>query len=169
MNTERKNSNDINIVVTLNDVSNDDASKNNENNEIKSESLKEKRVKHQGYLKSESVSPGRLQVTPKKIRKFLAMWTDEHLRVLIDSRKDYNEKYYDLVGNGKRNFWKQVSTKINLQFGTSYSGAHCMEKFESLKRDHKLMKDYIDGKDKGKKTKNGLKYYEEFLEKAWKI
>ncbi|RIA85558.1 hypothetical protein C1645_830600 [Glomus cerebriforme] len=86
------------------------------------------------------------------------MWTDEQLRVLIDSRKDYNEKYYDLVGNGKRNFWKQVSTKINLQFGTSYSGAHCMEKFESLKRDHKRMKDYIDGKDKGKKTKNVSKY-----------
>ena len=30
------------------------------------------------------------------------------------------------------------------------------------------MKDYIDGKDKGKKTKNGLKYYEEFKLEFWK-
>ena len=63
--------------------------------------------------------------------------------MILDSRKDYNEKYYDLVGNGKRNFWKQVSTKINLQFGTSYSGAHCMEKFESLKRDYKVSRNSL--------------------------
>jgi hypothetical protein len=66
------------------------------------------------------------------------MWTDEQLRVLIDNRKDYNNEYHDLVGNGKRNFWKNVSTKINLRFGTCYSGAHCKEKFEGLKRDYKV-------------------------------
>jgi len=29
------------------------------------------------------------------------------------------------------------------------------------------MKDHIDGKDKGTKTKNGLKYYEEFKSEFW--
>ena len=66
------------------------------------------------------------------------MWTDEQLRVLIDNRKEYNEKYHELVGNRKRIFWKRVSTKINLKFGTSYSDAHRKEKFEGLKRDYKV-------------------------------
>jgi len=66
------------------------------------------------------------------------MWTDEQLRVLIDNRKENNAMFHELAGNGKRIFWKKVSTKINLRFGTSYTGAHCKEKFESLKRDCKV-------------------------------
>src|ERR1044071_10391464 len=79
----------------------------------------------------------------EKIRKFLAMWSDEQLRVLIDNCKEYNKNYYELVGNEKRIFWKRVFTKINLKFGTSYSGAHCKEKFEGLKRDYKVNENFF--------------------------
>jgi len=62
------------------------------------------------------------------------MWTDKQMKLLIKERKKNNNKYHDLVGNGRSNFWKGVASKINLKFGTGYSGKHCREKFQSLIR-----------------------------------
>ena len=69
---------------------------------------------------------------------FLMMWTDAQVLVLINERRENNDCYHDLIGNGKRVFWKGVSSKINLQFGTNYSGQHCKEKFLGLVRAHKV-------------------------------
>ncbi|PKC00038.1 hypothetical protein RhiirA5_428786 [Rhizophagus irregularis] len=70
----------------------------------------------------------------------------QQLRMLIDERKNNNECYHDLVEEGKKMFWKELASKINLRFGTKYTG----------------------GNEKGKKTRNGEKYYEEFSSKFWK-
>jgi len=50
------------------------------------------------------------------------MWNNYHIEVLIRERRENNAQYHDLVGNGKRNFWRGVASKINLEFGTNYSG-----------------------------------------------
>ena len=68
------------------------------------------------------------------------MWTDAQLRVLINERKENNAYYHDLVENGKRVFWKGMSAKINLQFGTNYSGQYCKKKFLGFVRTHKVSK-----------------------------
>ncbi|PKY53354.1 hypothetical protein RhiirA4_471501 [Rhizophagus irregularis] len=44
------------------------------------------------------------------------MWTTEQLRMLIDERKNNNEHYHDLVEGGKKMFWKELASKINLLF-----------------------------------------------------
>jgi hypothetical protein len=62
------------------------------------------------------------------------MWTDKQMKLLIKERKKNNNKYHDLVWNGRMNFWKGDASKINLKFGKGYSGKHSMEKFQSLIR-----------------------------------
>jgi len=42
------------------------------------------------------------------------MWTDEQLQFLINERRANNEYYHDLVGGGRRMFWKDVASRINL-------------------------------------------------------
>ncbi|GET61451.1 hypothetical protein GLOIN_2v1874283 [Rhizophagus irregularis DAOM 181602=DAOM 197198] len=61
------------------------------------------------------------------------MWTDRQLRVLINERKNENDNFHELSGNMKHNFWKGLASKINLEFGTTYTGRQCKEKFNSLK------------------------------------
>jgi hypothetical protein len=72
------------------------------------------------------------------------MWTDAQLELLIKERKENNVEYHDLVCNGKMQFWKAVSTKINLEFGTNYSGKRCREKFQSLVRAYNVSKMYTN-------------------------
>jgi len=57
------------------------------------------------------------------------MWTQNQIKLLIKERRENNEYYWDLVGNGKMNFWDGVAVKINLEFGMNYSGKQCHEKF----------------------------------------
>jgi hypothetical protein len=57
------------------------------------------------------------------------MWTDEQLQFLINERRANNKYYHDLVGRGKRMFWKDVASRINLRFGTKFSGQQTKEKF----------------------------------------
>ena len=71
------------------------------------------------------------------------MWTDNQLRVLIDKRKSENDNFYELSGNMKHNFWKGVASKINIEFGTTYSGRQCKEKFNGLVRAYKVYKNYF--------------------------
>ncbi|GBC23978.2 hypothetical protein GLOIN_2v1874283 [Rhizophagus irregularis DAOM 181602=DAOM 197198] len=61
------------------------------------------------------------------------MWTDRQLQVLINERKNENDNFYELSGNMKHNFWKGLASKINLEFGTTYTGRQCKEKFNGLK------------------------------------
>ena len=72
------------------------------------------------------------------------MWTDAQLELLIKERKENNVEYHDLICNGKMQFWKAVSTKINLEFGMSYSGKQCREKFQSLVRAYNVSKLYTN-------------------------
>jgi hypothetical protein len=71
------------------------------------------------------------------------MWTDNQLRVLIDKRKSENDNFHELSGNMKHNFWKGVASKINIEFGTTYSGRQCKEKFNGLVRAYKVYKNYF--------------------------
>lgn len=66
------------------------------------------------------------------------MWTDKQLELLIKERKENNAHYHDLIGNGKMNFWRGVSAKINDEFGTAYSSKQCKEKFQSLVRCYRV-------------------------------
>ncbi|CAG8627818.1 2769_t:CDS:1, partial [Cetraspora pellucida] len=66
-----------------------------------------------------------------------SIWTDAQLHVLIDYRKDNNNEYHELVCNQKGMFWKGIASKINIEFGTSYTGQQCKEKFNGLLRDYK--------------------------------
>ena len=50
------------------------------------------------------------------------MWTDEQLQFLINERKANNEYYHDLTRGGRKMFWKNVVSRINLQFGIKFSG-----------------------------------------------
>jgi hypothetical protein len=70
------------------------------------------------------------------------MWTDSQLRMLIRERKERNAEYHDLIGDGKMQFWREVSAKINLEFGTSYSSKQCREKFQNLVRCYTVSKIY---------------------------
>ncbi|GET55743.1 hypothetical protein GLOIN_2v1874283 [Rhizophagus irregularis DAOM 181602=DAOM 197198] len=72
------------------------------------------------------------------------MWTDRQLRVLINERKNENDNFHELSGNMKHNFWKGLASKINLEFGTTYTGRQCKEKFNGLVRAYKKMQLYIE-------------------------
>ncbi|EXX65681.1 uncharacterized protein OCT59_008222 [Rhizophagus irregularis] len=95
------------------------------------------------------------------------MWTDRQLPVLINERKNENDNFHELSGNMKHNFWKGLASKINLEFGTTYTGRQCKEKFNGLVQAYKKMQLYIEGKPKGRKSALGTKYYEEFSERFW--
>ena len=71
------------------------------------------------------------------------MWTDEQIRKLIDERKNNNDHYHDLVEGGKKIFWKGVASKINLEFGTRYTGVQVNEKFQGIVRDYRVSKIFI--------------------------
>src|SRR5262249_54238339 len=112
------------------------------------------------------------------------MWTKEQLQDLIKKRKTENENYHELNNSMKHNFWRNVASEINIKFGTDYSGKRCKEKFTGMVRDYKVykkfsyhyyfiisntkhdfyqkMQKYIEGDPKGKKTKLGQMFFEEF-------
>ena len=71
------------------------------------------------------------------------MWTDEQLQFLIDERRANNNYYHDLVGGGKKMFWKDVASRINLRFGTKFSGQQAKEKFQGLVRDYNVNKTFV--------------------------
>lgn len=77
------------------------------------------------------------------INNMLTTWTDSQLRVLINQRKTENDYFHELSCNMKHNYWKGVASKINLEFGTTYTGRQCKEKFQSLVRAYKVYKHYF--------------------------
>lgn len=68
------------------------------------------------------------------------MWTDEQIRKLIDERKNNNEYYHGLTEGKRKIFWKETASKINLQFGTKYTGQQVKEKFQGIVRDCRVNK-----------------------------
>ena len=68
------------------------------------------------------------------------MWTDEQLQFLINERKANNEYYHDLTEGGRKMFWKNVVSRINLQFGTKFSEQQAKEKFQGLVWDYHVSK-----------------------------
>ncbi|RHZ78156.1 hypothetical protein Glove_167g40 [Diversispora epigaea] len=91
---------------------------------------------------------------------------EEHLRSLIDERKNRNSEYHNIVGN-RMDFWDSVSSKINEQFRTAYTGYNCKSKFQNLVRDHNLMCQYMAGNKSGRRSKVGERYFEEFRAHFW--
>lgn len=71
------------------------------------------------------------------------MWKEDQLRMLIDKRKEANAYYHSLEPREKKFFWKELASKINLRFGTRYSGSTVSEKFQGLVRDFTVNKIFI--------------------------
>lgn len=71
------------------------------------------------------------------------MWSDRQLEFLINLRREKNNEYHDLSNQMKYNFWKVIASEINVEFGTSYKGKQCKEKFNSLVKAHKVYKNYL--------------------------
>ena len=71
------------------------------------------------------------------------MWSDNQLKLLINERRENNNEYHDLNNRMKYNFWKAAASKINIEFGTSYSRSQCKNKFQSLVKAHKVYKNYL--------------------------
>ena len=46
------------------------------------------------------------------------MWTDNQIKLLIKERRENNEYYWDLVGNGKMNFlgWSCSKNKFRIRY-----------------------------------------------------
>ncbi|GBB91955.1 hypothetical protein RclHR1_19430002 [Rhizophagus clarus] len=65
-------------------------------------------------------------------------------------------------------FWEDVVMKVNLKYKSRFIGSQVKEKFQEIIKDCRLMKMYIDGDNKGKKTRNGELYYEQFEDFFWK-
>ncbi|CAG8594890.1 18627_t:CDS:2 [Racocetra fulgida] len=82
------------------------------------------------------------------------MWKAVHVHVLIDEYKENNAEFYNMSGSQKSLFWNGVTTRINFEFGTYFTGNNCKDKFNGLN-----MVLYIQGDPKGKSTKNGRTYY----------
>ncbi|GES92882.1 homeodomain-like protein [Rhizophagus clarus] len=87
---------------------------------------------------------------------------DEMVQFMIKERKDNNDYYHTLVKGRKRMFWEDVVMKVNLKYKSRFIGSQVKEKFQEIIRDCRLMKMYIDGDSKGKKTRNRELYYEQF-------
>ena len=70
-----------------------------------------------------------------QIKYNFKMWTEKQLRMMIDERKNNNEYYHTLHEGRKMIWWGQVSSKINLHFGTVYTAVQVKEKFQGIVRD----------------------------------
>ncbi|GES96920.1 TPR domain-containing protein [Rhizophagus clarus] len=97
-----------------------------------------------------------------------AFSTDEMVQFMIKEKKNNNDYYHILVEGGKRTFWENVVMKVNLKYKSRFIGNQVKEKFQGIIRDCRLMKMYIDRDSKGKKTRNGKLYYEQFEDFFWK-
>lgn len=66
------------------------------------------------------------------------MWADDHVRFLIDERKNRNDEFHINSGKSKVDFWNEVAAKINYRFKTLYTSKQCSEKFQNLVRDYRV-------------------------------
>ncbi|CAG8763835.1 15405_t:CDS:2, partial [Acaulospora morrowiae] len=95
------------------------------------------------------------------------IWTNDHLRSLIDERKTRNVEYYDIVDISREDFWNSIANKINGQFNITYSGYQCKGKFQSLVKNYNSMCLYMSGDNSGRKSRTGKCYFEEFRTRFW--
>ncbi|CAJ0754102.1 333_t:CDS:2 [Entrophospora sp. SA101] len=93
-------------------------------------------------------------------------WTDAQTRILINERKNRNVEYHNL-GRDRLPFWESIAIKINEEHNTHFDGYQCKKKFTNLIRDYNLMCDFLDGAEKGRRTRNGTLYYNEFQTHFW--
>ena len=50
------------------------------------------------------------------------MWTKDQLQDLINKRRTENKNYHELNNNMRYNFWKRVSSELNIKYKMTYSG-----------------------------------------------
>lgn len=64
-------------------------------------------------------------------------WNDLEVRLLINKRKNRNVEYHSLrKGRQKHAFWDNIARKINNQYGTTFTGNQCHNKFYNLTRSY---------------------------------
>ena len=75
-------------------------------------------------------------------------WNDMEERLLINKRRTQNVKYYALKNRRpKRAFWDRMAQRINNQYGITFTGNQCHNKFLNLTRSYYIsnlrMKSYM--------------------------
>jgi hypothetical protein len=64
-------------------------------------------------------------------------WNDLEVGLLINERKNRNVEYHGLrKGRQKHEFWDDIALKINEQYGKSFTGNQCHNKFHNLTRSY---------------------------------
>ena len=66
------------------------------------------------------------------------VWTYEQLQFMVNERKEHNASYHDLHEGRRAVWWKNVSCKINIRFGTKYTEKQVKEKFQGLVCDYEV-------------------------------
>ena len=75
-------------------------------------------------------------------------WNDMEEHLLINERRTRNVEYHALKnGRPKRAFWDRMAQRINNQYGTTFTGDQCHNKFLNLTRSYYVsnlrMKSYM--------------------------
>ena len=65
-------------------------------------------------------------------------WSEEEMQRLIDLRRDRNEDYWRMFGRSKVPFWDEIATKIQEDFGTTFTGVQVQDKFKGMVKDCKV-------------------------------
>lgn len=68
----------------------------------------------------------------------MTAWNNDEVRMLIDERKEDNERYHLLGGGSKRAWWTSTAGKINQRFRTQFTGQQAAEKFHGLVKSCKV-------------------------------
>ncbi|RIB12132.1 hypothetical protein C2G38_2201496 [Gigaspora rosea] len=95
------------------------------------------------------------------------MWTNDQLHLLIAERRNRNAEYHDIPGSSRMSFWNNIANIINERFSTNYTEYQCKGKFQNLVRDHTLICQYMAENRAERKTRTGVRYFEEFRSRFW--
>nr|CAG8674466.1 5114_t:CDS:2 [Entrophospora candida] len=96
----------------------------------------------------------------------MADWSNAQIRILINERRNRNVEFHNL-GRNRINFWESIAIKINEEHNTYFNGYQCKKKFDNLVRDYNLMCKFLAGNARGRRTRNGMLYYDEFQSRFW--
>ena len=67
------------------------------------------------------------------------LWSDFHIRTLIDERRRRNFEYwYQIPGRSRNAFWHSVADHVNRVCNTNYTSTQCKNKFASLVHDYNV-------------------------------
>ncbi|CAG8775649.1 8397_t:CDS:2 [Gigaspora margarita] len=81
------------------------------------------------------------------------MWTDDQLRLLITERRNRNANYHDIPGSSRVSFWNDIANRVLVPTIRDINA--------------RLMCQYMAGNRAGRRTRTGVRYFEEFRSRFW--